>query len=348
MEPAILGLGLLCLVMGLGLYIWLIISDRQPLFHTVNLIAWLLMALFPVLVIFSIFPNSQFNGTLNGASVGGAIGAFIFIWWYGTRSGLKAAALDRERQKTREVQQKLKAELKALERRNATEKTPRVLQGMNLHSFRVKGLSGKCIGIAAGNLRDLKGVDVWVNSENTNMQMASFFDRSVSGLIRYLGADRDSSNNVTKDRINLALAEKLGNAISVVPGTVLVTTSGELVKSHGVKAIFHVAAVRGQPGLGYTQVDDIGCCVQMVLSRIDSENLQREEALRSVVFPLMGVGQGRADLEKTVLALSTAAVDHLLDHRGSRVRNVYFLAYTDVELSACEAAFEDSDRLAKK
>ena len=34
-------------------------------------------------------------------------------------------------------------------------------------------------------------IDIWVSSENINMEMARPYDTSVSGLIRYLGATKD-------------------------------------------------------------------------------------------------------------------------------------------------------------
>jgi len=37
-----------------------------------------------------------------------------------------------------------------------------------------------------GDIQNIKEIDVWVNSENTNMQMARHFERSISAIIRYL------------------------------------------------------------------------------------------------------------------------------------------------------------------
>ena len=47
--------------------------------RTTNRIAWLLIALFPVLILFSFFPGNTFSGTLLGFSATGATALFIFI-----------------------------------------------------------------------------------------------------------------------------------------------------------------------------------------------------------------------------------------------------------------------------
>jgi hypothetical protein len=77
---------------------------------------------------------------------------------------------------------------------------------------------GKYIGYRSGDIADLKGddaVDFWVNSENTLMQMARMYERSVSSTIRYYGArDSNPKSPTFDDTIANALKEALGNRYS--------------------------------------------------------------------------------------------------------------------------------------
>lgn len=53
--------------------------------------------------------------------------------------------------------------------------------------YRLQNAPTQRIAIITGDLRNVRGMDVWVNAENTNMQMARFYDRSMSGIVRYYG-----------------------------------------------------------------------------------------------------------------------------------------------------------------
>ena len=109
--------------------------------------------------------------------------------------------------------------------------------------------------------------DIWVNSENTDMQMDRFYGKSTSATIRYLGAKRDSTTGrIVQDTIGDELARKLGRdrqgypatVIQVDPATVIPTRAGALEESNNVKWIFHVAAVVGEPREGYRPIQGIG------------------------------------------------------------------------------------------
>jgi O-acetyl-ADP-ribose deacetylase (regulator of RNase III) len=343
-PAVVLTLAVGSLLAGVGLYLYIAARGRVEYFQSANVIAWLLVALFPVLVIFSLFPDSTFSTSVQGVSAGGAIAAFAFIWWHGTNKGLQAADEDARRRALRARDETI---ARLTEERDAARaaQDPKDLRETTVHRYRCQDAPGKEIRLVAGNLSRVDCADVWVNSENTNMQMASFYDRSVSGLIRYLGARRNAGGHVTEDVVGKALAAQMGESVTVSPGTVLVTESGDLAGTHRVKAIFHVAAVQGQAGAGYRQIEDIGCCVENVLREIDRRNLGGA-ALRSVVFPLMGAGQGRGNVTDTVRSLAVAAIDHLRSRSDTAVEQVYLLAHTDAELAACTSVLASLPRLA--
>jgi nudix-type nucleoside diphosphatase (YffH/AdpP family) len=158
------------------------------------------------------------------------------------------------------------------------------------------------IGYKTGPIVEVKDVSIWVNSENEDMIMDRFIGRSISANIRYLGADRDRSNNVTEDLINDELANAVGQLARVRIGEVIETGSGTLAATHGVKSILHVATVRGVgAGQGVkADLDDLALCTRNVLMKAHERN-QRWRNIkrifgmkdcRSILIPILGAGDG--------------------------------------------------------
>jgi O-acetyl-ADP-ribose deacetylase (regulator of RNase III) len=339
------------LAIGLILYIWLSVRRDVPYFHTTNLISWLLIALFPVLLIFSFFPDSSFAGTIKGVSMGGAIGAFIFIWWYGTKSANQASQVDKRIEDIRndlssevEAREERLAKLEELLEEDQKQEAPTPLQETKTYPYRLKGKRGKRIALITGDIRKVKVADIWVNSENTNMQMSRFYERSISAIIRYLGAKKDNVGNVAEDVIANELAEVMGSNLYVQPATVLVTGAGELHRTHNVKRILHVASVHGQIGHGYKPIDSIEYCVTNALEKADSEEL-KSLGSKSILFPLMGTGAAGGNLKETAGKLIHAAISHMETAEDSTIEDVYFLTWTDIELDTCKAILEESDKI---
>jgi O-acetyl-ADP-ribose deacetylase (regulator of RNase III) len=194
------------------------------------------------------------------------------------------------------------------------------------------------VGLITGNLTGVKTVDVWVSPENTNMQMARFYDPSISGTIRYLGAKKDDDLHVLEDTIARELANKMAGHVAVEPGRVVVTGAGDLERTHNVKRIFHAAAVFGQIGQGFRQIHDVTPCVSHAMDLANSDAAD----IRSILFPLLGAGQGHGDIKKTANELIRAAVAYLRNPRGGKVKQVYFLCWKEQHLRACELAIRQA------
>ena len=192
------------------------------------------------------------------------------------------------------------------------------------------------VGLVTGDIQDVEGIDVWVNNENTFMQMARIFDTSISGIVRSLGG-RNPENGEFVDTIATELFQQLRGNTSVGPAEVLVTTSGSLREYNGVKKIFHVAANVGQVGRGFIPIGDMASCVVNVLKAAKKHAGTGDERLTSVLFPLMGTRSRRGNVEEDrVELLIDAAVDYLERDPKSTFRKVYFLAYTDREYEICK------------
>jgi O-acetyl-ADP-ribose deacetylase (regulator of RNase III) len=210
---------------------------------------------------------------------------------------------------------------------------PRMLAREPPRIFGAPNLPGLRIGILTGGLQHIKDIDIWVNSENTNMQMARFYDRSGSAVIRYYGARKDATGDVKQDTIAEELRSLMKDKLSVPPGTILVTTPGDL-KKRGVKWIFHAAAVQGQLGKGYEPIPDISDCVQNAL---ETANLPkyRNSKCTSILFPLFGTGTGGARVNSTVKEMINTTINYLQHDPSSTIKEVYFLALTDRQRDAC-------------
>jgi O-acetyl-ADP-ribose deacetylase (regulator of RNase III) len=217
-------------------------------------------------------------------------------------------------------------------------------QQVHVYAFRRRPLS---ILIVTGGIEHVKGIDVWVNPENTNMQMARFYDWSISSIIRYLGAKRDATGIVARsedDVVANELAAVMQGKLSVPGGTVIATSAGELTGSHGVKAIFHAAAVQGQVGKGYRPVDDVATCVTAALQLMDSEP-SRIQGLTSIAFPLLGAGVSPQRLGTIVHGLIEAAVAYVERTPNTGIDRICFLPWTSIELETCLSQLESFPEL---
>jgi len=223
------------------------------------------------------------------------------------------------------------------------ERKPTSIKKTEFYSYEIKEVPGKLIGIVTGDIQNIKNIDIWVNSENTNMQMARHYDRSISGTIRYMGAKKDPAKRVVDDVIANELDAIVGNR-GVDPAVVIATGAGELIKTNGVKKIFHAAAVRGQVGRGYLPIADIYECVRNALETADSPELESED-LHSIVFPLMGTGTTKISAQGIANQLIDTAVSYIEENPDSRIDKIYFLAYNQQDFELCEHTFINHPRI---
>jgi nudix-type nucleoside diphosphatase (YffH/AdpP family) len=207
--------------------------------------------------------------------------------------------------------------------------------------FKVNNNPGMIVGYRTGSIEDVKDVDIWVNSENTDMMMDRFIGKTISARIRYLGANKED-DTVVEDTIQESLRAVIGERAHVKIGTVLVTESGMLRSTHRVQRVFHVATVEGGPGSGVkADADKLKVCVENVLKRADQENtklwrLLRKKTLHSVILPLIGAGDGGIPVEGVVENIVPVAINYFRTNPNPTLKEIYFLAFRNRERSACE------------
>lgn len=222
---------------------------------------------------------------------------------------------------------------------------PRVIGSCDVYTYPIQGTK-KSVALITGDLRNVRAIDVWVNSENTNMQMARYYDFAISSVIRFEGSRKTRTGHVAEDLIQHELNEIMGNERSVPEGEVIATGPGELKNKYGVKAIFHVAAVRGVVGEGYEPIPGIHRCVTNALALMDDP--QRNGVgigLSSILFPLLGIGFVRGDFRPLLEREVQAALEYLSENPASDVETVYFLAWSEQELALCQSVLRCFERL---
>jgi nudix-type nucleoside diphosphatase (YffH/AdpP family) len=206
------------------------------------------------------------------------------------------------------------------------------------------------IGIKTGEILDVKGVDVWVNSENTDMMMDRIIDRSISANIRYGGAEKDYDGTVRVDTIAQDLRRKLNGRVQVRLGTVLETEAGALI-ANDVRRIVHVAAVHGiAPGKGVrADAETIAACVGNVLRHVHTQNsrlVRKYMGLdKSILLPLFGTGEGGLTAGHAAPRQVDAAIEFFERHPQTALKEIYLLAYKGPDKAACMNALRERSEL---
>ncbi len=189
--------------------------------------------------------------------------------------------------------------------------------------------------IALGDIRRVTDIDVWVNPENTHMEMARVFEPSISGIIRHLSAKWSEPGERSDDFIRRKLAEATSGDMLPPGAAVMTKCRGDLYENHHVKRVVHVAAVhiQGQgPGAGYRVINDVGVCVANALAAVDDFNDsligQGRNRLTSVITPLLGVSTSPHEAFENVLSMLRHSVNHFEARPNSKIKRFVLLAYT--------------------
>ncbi len=339
MDYTFIIIGTACLAVGAAIHFFA--KGRAS-----AVLAWLLIALFPVFLLFSFSSDNLVEGEILNFKFGGAAAAFAFIWYMGTSWAMKGANTDKLEENNTQLKGELaeaKEKLASAQSSDGTAvKRAKPILTTDKHEYSLKSQKNIEVGLITGDIRNVKGIDIWVNSENTNMEMARFYENSISGIIRYMGARKDGVGSVKEDLIADMLRREVGNNMYVQPATVLATGAGELEKTNQVKKILHAAAVHGEVGIGYHPVRNIQNCVKNALAKADTLS-----DVTSILFPLFATGMAEGDPESISEKLINEAVTYLESNPNTKLRDVYFLAYTDEELEDCLGVLDSHSSLTK-
>lgn len=242
---------------------------------------------------------------------------------------------------------------------------------LNVKTYRVKGISC-AIHLAAGDMTQHDGIDVLINPENDYLQMARIFESSsISSKLRLLGSLRNKSGHPIDDTVQMDLYELLRSGeyhIPVVSGTVIPTHAGhpqsELVKTKGVRYVFHVVTVtvrhnsdqnRIRPIDDPTIAEAVSNCLDMVLqinqdkgviSPTSSPRYKDEEKnqisytpIQSILFPMFATGQGTRQSQEDIRRVArtvSESIDRYLrlnpKAKQLKLKHIYICGYADEDV----------------
>ncbi len=217
--------------------------------------------------------------------------------------------------------------------------------------FAVTG-SGTQIVLRPGNLRHIRDVDVWVNPETTDMQMDRYSGGTVSSLIRYLGAEKYENDVIAEDTIANALVRAKRGVRNSNIGTVHVTTSGDLAKSHNVMRLFHVATVKSTPGIANYEEsanpEEVQLATERALAKVQDENSGfMRKVYTSVLLPMLGAGSKGLTVETAFPAILDGVLAFLSQHSRTRIEEIHLSAFTTNEAHVAFDILSEHPRLRK-
>jgi O-acetyl-ADP-ribose deacetylase (regulator of RNase III) len=202
--------------------------------------------------------------------------------------------------------------------------------------------------IAAGDMFEMPGIDVYVNSENAYMQMARIFEsKAVSSLLRFHGSKLDEAGRIDEDTIqdelNQIIREGKIRTLPVETGVVIATSAGHvsstLRKRLKARYIFHTATVvvegDGIDKKLQCRLLDSGIqhCVRKTLEKIaevddkqgivspkGAERWQEQDQtavlykpIKSIILPIFGTGHGGRPVHEVLPAIIRGIKEFLLD-----------------------------------
>lgn len=232
------------------------------------------------------------------------------------------------------------------------------------------------VHLAGGDMTDMRGIDVLVNTENSYMQMARIFESSsLSSKLRWHGSRKRRNGHVREDTLQQELYEQITltadeYTLPIHLGAVVSTRAGhkssKLVKENQVRYIFHVATVEVKPDINQDVVpatdEDIKRGVRSALKevlfideckgvispqgteRCDEEQKQAEkyEPIRSIMFPIFTSGRGgRKDVQAIARVMLNAMIQFVVKHKNNpnlHLMDIYLCAYTVHDLDAVRQA----------
>jgi O-acetyl-ADP-ribose deacetylase (regulator of RNase III) len=179
---------------------------------------------------------------------------------------------------------------------------PEILPFGTDRRYAVPGDPEREICLLTGDITEIQnrsfGVDVVVSLENTDLQLGRYYDAdSISGVLRYLDAERSPDGRIARDCLDQSLQKCLADlriVLPTVPGRVIATPATRLKKEYGIKYVFHAAVLQGSIGDGYQMLDEeLDDCVRSVFERFAETAPQAD--LSSILFPMLGAATTNMD-----------------------------------------------------
>ena len=229
--------------------------------------------------------------------------------------------------------------------------------------------------VASGDIAKVRNIDIIVNSENDYMQMARFFEsHTVSSVLRRRGANLKDGRyqDIIQQELDWQLRERGRIPVQVASEAFATSAGGPdsfLATVNRARVIIHVAAVQAVDAesrvIPYKHPQQIEASVRAVLSKVSLLNQQRgifspassaqradqerldaagKGMLQSIIFPLLGTGQGGADASEVIGPMIDGMLGFLSENEEQptieALRDVYISAYAQEDVDTVVAALE--------
>lgn len=222
-----------------------------------------------------------------------------------------------------------------------------LVQGEDKH-YVVSETTGQEIVILTGDIKDLRHqphlkVDVVVSLENTYLQLARYFDASISGTLRHMDAEQVEGpiqDDPLARNLEKCLCEE-NHSLPVRAGTVIATPTTQLNERYGIRHVFHVAAMGGSEGDGYkTNSDVLDDCVRNAFNRFERLAEEQPEAdLETILFPMLGAATTSLEPLEVARILLKQIVRKM--RTNPACRTTYLLAWLESHRHAVQTAAEE-------
>jgi O-acetyl-ADP-ribose deacetylase (regulator of RNase III) len=224
----------------------------------------------------------------------------------------------------------------------------------------------RCVHLAVGDIFAMGSFDVIVNTENTYMQMARYYEyNTLSSKLRVLGSKLDAAGRIVEDSVQDELDAqiarmKIGRPVEA--RQVIVTHAGhEHSKLREVaRYLFHAATVRifaddanvktapiSPDGIRQTTFNCLEKTIEFnqqqgaSLSKKPSTNLY--ESITSIIFPIFGTGQGGVPVLTAAPAMAHGIYDFVTrygQHPQFTLRDIHLCVYSVAEVESVETALQ--------
>lgn len=250
----------------------------------------------------------------------------------------------------------------------------RAFTRQNHHTLEIPHTNAR-LHLAAGDITEMRGIDVLVNSENDYMQMARIFESTtLSSSLRTAGA-LVQQGRLLEDRIQEELDEQVKTnhqcGLPVMIGQVLLTHAGHPesdLARRGARYILHAATMRFEALSSSDTLQPVGPegietvtrnCLKAVVElnknrgqilKPESRFLQGEhpsaqpkpeayEPVRSIVFPVFGTGHGGRSIREVLppmLRTFYYFLREMHDDPNCTLEDIYVAIYAEADLAVGE------------
>ncbi len=239
-------------------------------------------------------------------------------------------------------------------------------------------LPGRKICLASGDMTEMSGLDVLVNTENNYMQMARIYESFVlSSALRREGSWM-SSGKILEDTVQLELDQQILHTTGLGSRPIqieqVIPTHAGHAKSrlakNGSRFIFHASTVEVHPRkrtVTPIQTDDsirqtvLNCLDlfleihrnQGIISAPDTQAYLSEQKaaedygsnpIRSIVFPLFGAGQGGRSTIEVAPPMIETFKDFLHQHKNTKdfpLESIHLSVFTEADIEIIKPIMDE-------